>query len=294
MLSCVYWLVGEDLRKALSENDAPAIPDDVKPVVVASHRRSGTHLMLDLLRRQFSDCRPPFRFGVNPHRYLYFELDRLKTSHRSPAPVQECLDVLATMRRPPIKTHALPGFAGFSGEVQPICVSLIRQGVVIYCARDVRAVLASYRSYHSLDNPLARVQLGEFIRQEVDGKPRPKIWADHVIAWLDACPQATVVRYEDVVQDPDAIVEKLSHVLGVQSENIQPILPPRLRHRSMFWLSRLIGIPQSTNIIGRNGCVKHVDWRTGYTDADLAFLDEHAGDAMRRLGYLQGDEWPRS
>jgi len=43
--------------------------------------------------------------------------------------------------------------------------------------------------------------------------------------------------------------------------------------------------------MGRKRGVKPPDWRTAYSESDLAFLEEHAGDAMRRLGYIKGDDW---
>ena len=47
-----------------------------KPVVVASHPRSGTHLTLDLLRKQFPAC-ASYKLPAQPLDRLYFALEAL-------------------------------------------------------------------------------------------------------------------------------------------------------------------------------------------------------------------------
>ena len=270
------------------------LPDGVRPIVVASHRRSGTHLMLDLLRRQFPACRPPFRLGVNPHRYLYFVLDRFRPTHRSHVGIAACLNMMATAKMPCLKTHSTPEFKEFIEESKPLCEQILRESVVVYCVRDVRAVLASLHAFEAVAEGGPRVQFRDYIREEVGGRPRPLIWADHIRAWLEGHPEHHAVHYEDVVGDPGAVLEDLASWLGEEPERVEPILPPKLRYRQQLWMARLTGVPKSTNVMGRKWRVRPVDWRTAFSDADLAFLEEHAGDAMRRLGYIAGDNWSQS
>lgn len=277
-----------------AEAGSSLIPPGVKPVVVASHRRSGTHLMLDLLRRHFDACRPPFRFGVNPHRYLYFVLDRMRPSHQFHVGPEACLKVMRTTEMPTLKTHSTPDFPSFSAASRALCDEALRTGLVLYCVRDVRAVLASLHAFESLYDPSARVTLSDYIRQEVDGVPRPKIWADHILSWIDHHPAPNIIHFEDVVGHPKAMVEQLAEWLGHAPRGIEPVLPPRLRFRHKLWMARVTGIPESTNVIGRNLGTKLQNWRTAYTTADIELLEEHAGDLMRRLGYLQGEDWSLS
>lgn len=267
------------------------LPRGVRPVIVASHRRSGTHLMLDLLRRQFPACCPPFRFGVNPHRYLYFVLDRLRYDHQHHTGVESFDRVVASTPMPLLKTHASPDFSGCSADAQARCRAALDHGVAIYCVRDVRAVLASLHSFEAVTDPAARTAFSEYIYKEIDGKPLPRVWADHVRSWTESGTGCHVVKFEDIVADPDATLEHLSAVLGQDPLGVQPILPPKLRHRQRLWIARVTGIPQSTNVIGRTRHVSMRDWRTAYSKADFAWLEQHAGDTMRSLGYLEGDDW---
>jgi len=274
-----------------ADSGSKLIPPGVKPVVVASHRRSGTHLMLDLLRRQFEACQPPFRFGVNPHRYLYFVLDRLRPSHPHHANIEACLRVMRTTEMPTLKTHNTPDFPDIPDEYASLCHQALRDGVVLYCVRDVRAVLTSLLAFDAYAQKNSAMSLSDYIRQEVDGKPRPRLWTDHVKSWIDHHPAPNLIRFEDVVADPKAMVEKLAGLLGQDPLMVDPVLPPRMRHRRQRWLAMVTGVPPSTNVIGRKTSTELLDWRTAYSAEDFAFLEEHAGDMMRRLGYLQGHDW---
>ena len=46
------------------------------PVVVASHRRSGTHLMIDVIRRHFQPCRG-WKWPGEPFDRLFVDVDWL-------------------------------------------------------------------------------------------------------------------------------------------------------------------------------------------------------------------------
>lgn len=281
---------GEDLPEAIGS----PLPAGVRPVVVASHRRSGTHLMLDFLRRQFEACCPPFRLGVNPHRYLYFVIDRFRPEHRSHVGVQACQRMMATAPMPALKTHSTPDFPGIIAEARPLCEAALREGVVLYCVRDVRAVLASLHAFERVTKETAARSLSDYIRQDVGGRNRVRYWADHVQAWSNLSPAAHIIRYEHMVGDPGSMLAHLAAWLGQEPRRREPLLPPKLRYRQQLWLARLTGIPESTNVMGRKLGVRPHDWRTAYTDADLAFLEEHAGDTMRTLGYISGDDWNAS
>lgn len=247
--------------------------------------------MLDLLRRQFPACRPPFRMGVNPHRYLYFVLDRFRPTHRSHVGIDACLKMMATASMPCLKTHSSPNFSEFGQPARALCDAVLRSGVVIYCVRDVRAVLTSLHAFEAVADGTAMTPFRDYIRQEVGGRPRPVIWAEHVRGWIEGHPERHVVHYEDVVEDPKSVLDDLGRWLEQEPLYMEPMLPPKLRYRQQLWLARILGVPESTNVMGRKWRVKPLDWRTAYSDADLDFLETHAGDVMRRLGYICGQDW---
>lgn len=50
-----------------------------KPIIVASHPRSGTHLTMDLLRKQFPAC-VTYKLPTQPLDRLYLALEALSAS----------------------------------------------------------------------------------------------------------------------------------------------------------------------------------------------------------------------
>src|SRR6516164_1522873 len=75
-------------------------------IVVASHPRSGTHLVMDLLRRHFSRCEPPrSRFFLGDP---YWNLDEIVSA--SGAAMELKIGRMVDVGRPVLKTHRRPDF----------------------------------------------------------------------------------------------------------------------------------------------------------------------------------------
>ena len=70
------------------------------PIVVASHPRSGTHLVIDLLRRQFSDV-GGHKWPLEPNDYLYVNLERFRGRDRKLSP-EKAKTILNRAKRPVI------------------------------------------------------------------------------------------------------------------------------------------------------------------------------------------------
>ena len=74
-----------------------------KPIVIASHPRSGTHLTIDLLRKQFAECKSWKMPGELLDR-LYFALESFAPKF-NPLSESAALNILQRATRPIIKTH---------------------------------------------------------------------------------------------------------------------------------------------------------------------------------------------
>ena len=201
------------------------------------------------------------------------------------------MQVVRSMKAPPLKSHSTPDFPGFIEEGRLLSQAALREGVALYCVRDVRAVLTSLHAFDRSNGQTDIVKLSDFIREEGPNGNRVRLWADHVRAWLALRPGVHVVRYESMVGDPSSMLDELAEVLGHEPRRRQPFLPPKLKHRQQLWLARISGIPKSTNVIGRSRTIGVENWRTAYSDADLEVLEANAGDTMRELGYISGDDW---
>jgi hypothetical protein len=263
---------------------------DVHPIVVASHPRSGTHLVLDTLRRQFEACRSWKWPGERLDR-LYCNIDEL--------PGDGLLDgatarrILRRTERPLVKTHAWPGYQdGFldahRGGLDERWVDwLDDRATVVYVYRDGRDVLCSYQLFRRSFDPEVRGPVGDFLRGTEDGTNRVCRWAEHVRAWRDR-PDVHLVQFEALIDEPAPVIQNLGEVIGEDPAGRRPLLPEPF---SSIWSSRRARLfstrPESTAII--NEAKKN--WEEAFTAADRAFFQKEAGDLLVDLGYESSDRW---
>ena len=271
-----------------AENEVGGSPlHGIDPILIASHRRSGTHLMLDLIRRQFPSSRVRLKPLESTHN-LYVNVDRLKRDHHAPLSRDAFIDQIHRCQRMCVKTHALPGFTEL-GERD--IVDALVSGTVIHVVRDGRSVITSWRHYESERVDAAREGMSVFLRSPAFGFPdRPTSWAEHTRAWM-AIPGVLRLSFEDVINDTRAVLERIGEKLGEQPEMREPLLPPRFGGRAKRLVARLQGVTESTTLPGpATGRVPK--WHEALTSrADRAFLDDRAGGLLRELGYTTDAAW---
>lgn len=261
------------------------------PILVASHERSGTHLFMDLLRRQFPDCRGRVGRFVNPHDSLYFSIDRLNAGHHRPGKPEDCERVLAAIRRPCLKTHNTPGMERTAPEHKAYVDALLERASWCYCYRDGRNVLCSLQRFRQSFDRGASESIGAFLREDHgDGRSRVRAWADHVRAWL-AVDRVTPIRFEDMIRDTRALLERVSEALQLEPAWREPLLPAPNKTRLAHWWSRLTGRDESTNISGRGKGLEPVKWREAFTPEDCRFFEEQSEGLLVELGYEQSSDW---
>jgi hypothetical protein len=254
-------------------------------VVVASHRRSGTHLVLDSLRANAKDVNPAF-----------MTLERIEPTHPRHLPVAE-FDRRLRGRTGTVlvKTHALPWASAWQApEAGEYAAQLLAESPTIYVHRDGRDVLVSlYHFIQSYSPGVATQSFSEFIRSARTGRDALGIsqaayWQHHVLAWLDTGPTATA-SYEALQIAFDASLRTVAERLALELRpSLSPVgLEPR-RGRLAGALGAVrrrlgLGPGRSTAIRPRSG--GSGGWRETFDEADLAWFETQASEAMRRLGY---------
>lgn len=262
---------------------------DHRPVVVASHPRSGTHLTIDLLRRQFADCAATKRMGERLDR-LYLTVEEVMRAD-GPMPDQKALRILRGAPRVPVKTHLRADYTRdhvahtYPGRLPDRWVELLEERArFVYVVRDGRDVLASYQTFARSWDPEARGTIGQFLRTRTGDRSRVRVWADHVEGWL-ARPEVIVVRFERILGDPASTIAELSSALGLPSLDVTPLLPPAT---PSIWAGRLdrlrMRAPVSTTTLARSGETT-LRWQRDFSPADIELFAEEAGDLLQRLGY---------
>jgi hypothetical protein len=256
-------------------------------IVIASHRRSGTHLMLDSLRSNVRDVQRRF-----------MTLDRIDPFHEKHLPVAEFDRRLRAQKGIVlVKTHALPGADAWpDSEAGAYASELLGVTPTIYVHRDGRDVLVSlYRFVQSYSPEVAAQSFAEFLRSRHTGRDavgvnRAAYWQQHVLAWLDSDP-TTTGPYEGLRDDFDATLRAIAERLELQLRPVlgQVLLEPRRRRIPVLdRVLRVLGLRATGSTAIRPQAGRVGAWRQVFDDADLAWFESEASEAMRRLGYSTG------
>ena len=255
-----------------------------KPIIVASHPRSGTHLTIDLLRRQFLECKS-YKLPIQSSDHLFLTLEGLSNPVGNSMIEEKAIKILKKAQRPIIKTHDDPYLSHLNLELQHLKDWLRNNATLLYIIRDGRSVMCSLHLFMQSYDPYTRVSLSEFIRQDINGENRVKCWVNHVEKWL-AYPNVYSLHLEDIISHTSTVLNELSLALKIQPLFKQPLLPSNTKN---LWHGRWIRIsswdPESTAIIGYYKGKKVLNWKTSFTKDDHEFFNNEAGNLMERLGY---------
>lgn len=259
-----------------------------KPVMVASHPRSGTHLTLDLLRKQFPGC-STYKLPMQPLDRLYLALEALSAPPKQSISEAQALKILSKAQRPLVKTHADPKLSHLSDRFSDWQQWLQKEATILYIFRDGRATMCSLHLFMQSYDPSTRCSLSDFIRQTVSGVSRVKQWANHIEQWL-AHPNVYPIRFEDIIHRTPETLNLLADLLGEQSNGVAPLLP---RSIGSLWHGRWVRLtqtqPESTAIIGYYKGQQSAKWKNAFSLADHAFFEAEAGNLLRQLGYLPNE-----
>lgn len=254
-----------------------------RPAMVASHFRSGTHLLIDVIRRHF----PAFRPRMHPFESIhasYLSLDRLDArAHRAIGPAA-ALELLKKADRATLKTHALPAFDRVADPNRAFHAALIERSIALYAVRDGRDVMCSMHAWMLGFRPDAVADFHAFCFEPLahSGRSRAQEWNDHVLTWLDR-PQTHVIRFERLLRETDTVVAELAEVLDAEPQPRSPALPRPIKSVRAAWIARALGRFESTNV--HSGGIKPLRRSEAFDAETTNTFFEHAGEAMNRLGY---------
>lgn len=263
-----------------------------RPIVVATHPRSGTHLTIDLLRKQFETCKSWVWPWETLH-HLYLDLDRLSTQHPHPLTVDEAIRLMQRPARPTLKTHSEPGFREHPSEARRTISRLLDRGDILYVVRDGRDVMCS--AYLWKQDVGLDCTLQEFLRQDANGVSRVCQWANHVESW-SRHNNVNVVRFEDIINRPRLVIEWLGDILSLTPLYTEPYLPDKKSGTGRlndYW-RRLRGDYESTAIEGRPDESPPPTWQEAFTESDRRFFWSEAGHILKEFGYEKGKCWIES
>lgn len=269
--------------------------NSVSPIVVATFERSGTHLVIDFLRRNFPACRL-FRLPGERLEMAYVNLDRIGKHPAWPGTIAGARRQMRRGSNPVIKTHTSPDLELFeAGVPRDFASELISRSRIVHVVRDPRKVLASYQL---LVDGVAAADPDEFERFLFSAHRRSsetpvEKWFRHLKAW-ERHPGCCQLRYEDIVRQPDDIRERLAAFLALKPVQLRKPLPPKI---TSPWQRRMMRVfqfnPSSTAVLGRgkSGGSRPIDWKQMMSGRCRERFHEALGDDLIRLGYEQDGKW---
>ncbi len=275
-----------------------------RPVVVASHPRSGTHLMIDVIRHHFSACRG-WKWPGEPFERLFVDVDWLGLPRwQGPAQGERVLTtfpsiLIRVLRRAPrciLKTHFAGGPSSWwsSDEGDPFREIFFKwlqpRATMLYVHRPGRSVLASHFMQQIQREDSRSLKFSDWLRHEdASGRSRPSAWVAHVQHWADHPEVAGTFRAGDVASNISRTVVALSEVLELEPDR-EPRLPKAWQSLTARRLGRFLMIcPESTAQLGHQRRGRKPSWSSLASDADEHFYTAEVGGAEKRWG---GDSNP--
>ncbi len=254
-------------------------------VVVATHRRSGTHWALDALRHNSPDINDSV-----------MALEQIEASHVAHIPLGKFRRQLLNLDgKVLLNVHDLPAGDYWQGRNErQFARTLLRHSPTIYVHRDGRDVLVSLYYYmQSFSETVRNQSFAQFLRADaaVDGgeagMSRPGYWAHHAQAWLHKN-NMLPVPYHHLERQYERTVRRMASFLGVTlRQDLQPLRLPGPPPSERPWRAllgragrRRRGAKPAAPRVGRSG-----DWRHHFDKRDIDFFMREAGEMMRELGY---------
>lgn len=248
-------------------------------VVISTAMRSGTHLMMDLMRKNFDDLRAP-KWPLQSASSCYVTLDLLIPSYNAPSTILRTERAkFFGSRTKLLKVHfTKPDFSNLEAKAKDHLLDRGWKGV--YVVRDPRKVLMSTYAFMFDECRKKKKSAKDFDIFAQEFIPR---WVKHVELWIDA-PNVMTVKFEDILGSTTRVLERLEGWLELPlGEGGSNPLP---RKFASVWSRRLQARlkvhPESTEI---QTSIKPGNWREALDRSHQELIKTQAGRLMERFNY---------
>jgi len=270
--------IGFDQQLAL------AVKNIDKAVLVSTFMRSGTHLTIDLIRKNFPTYRNSKRCFQSSSN-LYFVLDTvLEAWGGNERHKPTLVSFLQKSKTPIFKSHFLdPDFSCFD-NYKPLQELLRTKCKTVYVTRNLFKVLPSLWSFFNtakLKNPGFKL---DYTNQTEFVKIYARKWHEHIDSWYSR-PEILPIRFEDTIADPDKVMERLANYLGEDKSAYsgRDILPPKGNSTFFHRITNFVQTnPISSEIRPLSSAAKDV---LILSDAEKQLCLDIAGSSLAKLNY---------
>jgi hypothetical protein len=231
---------------------------------------------MDFVRRQLPSFRS-WKWPGEANDMLYLSLDVLSVLDANWG-ASRARRILSRPPRSLIKTHWTDPALMLLRKKQPYFADFLEErAVFVHVVRHPLRVLESMWAWD-----LSQKTVAEKIPDRLWLEKKVDYWVWHTEAWMER--QGILrIRFEDLVSDTSAVLNRLEEALGENAQRRSPLLPPKLRG---LWHSRQNRVlrfhPVSTEILT---FTKAATIRDQFADEAWEVLNEKAASLMRRLNY---------
>ena len=271
-------------------------------VIIVSHPRSGTHLLIDTILNDFQMFKKP-----------YLNLDRLTTRHERSIPLDMFIKHLNAGSRV-IKTHCSGDMANYFENDQKkvqFVKRLMNSSKIIYVIRDGRDVLTSLLYFmQQCDSIYTKISFRDFLHKNntYDVYPGQMVlnpieyWKYHVQNWINN-PDVLIIKFEDLRAGYKNSLVKIAEFIDKKPDKLtfNAIRRDQVAFQSpfkrRFWgglctiYRRLIKMKYDSSIYYRKGEVG--DYKNHFSPEDLRYFNSIAEDLLLELNYEYSGHFPK-
>ncbi len=254
------------------------------PVLIISHPRSGTHLTIDLIRKNFKSFYS-WKFPGESLHSLYLSIEGFLADGNDKLNRKRAIYIISKPTRPLIKMHTY-SYSTIKENYSDWIEWIEKKGRIIYVTRDPRSMILSYYEYAQNFEARARVNFSEFIKQPFCGySNRFLYWANINRIWTQK-EDVLTIKFEEIIKNPHYIISRIGEFIGEECLFKTDPLPKKINNIWQFRLMRIQISPENTSILGTKKMKKQHDWRKEINEPDLEFIRKNAGAEMNRIGYM--------
>jgi len=251
------------------------------PIIVYTFGRSGTHMVIDMLRRQLRECMT-WKYPGEHNDMLFASLDSLaaegfETRRRSLARLRRCA-------RPLLKTHEYDRSLAAVTKGHPELADWIRTtGQMVHIVRHPVHAIASWwrlqQSTLATNNSHFEVSPDEFVAYQAQR------WTDQALLTSNMFRSFLTLRFEDLKRAPRACILAVGENLGMEPKLGEPMLAREFSSLSHSRRARLTAIRPTSSAIKLNSASRHPRCQFEWTPKRLETLICAASGVMSLYGY---------
>jgi len=252
---------------------------DFRFIIVVSHRRSGTHWVIDSIFNNFRDVKHGY---LNLHRLLPFHKDHLS--------VDEFRKHLRNEKVRILKTHSDGDFSifrQFPHVYDFFKKEILSASKIIYINRDGRDILNSL-FYYLRSMGINYPTFSEFLRSKNNfdnvslNLNRVEFLKNHHESW-DKAENKLELDYSDLARDYSDVIRRISSFLGMEHKNTIKNIELTKYNKICLGLRRLFpALFKTTAVLPREG--KNCGWIKNFSDKDLDFYEYVMNKEERAAG----------